>query len=115
MGQLVSDVTTVLGYNDSKKQAENERQKILADMASDAREKTNLVKKTLATQRAKYGASGASGRSMSTGAVLARLKSETAKPYDEKRKSNAEKLKQIRATRPNLLQMVLDKFDDLLG
>ena len=45
MGQLVSDVTTVLGYNDSKKQAENERQKILADMASDAREKTNLVKK----------------------------------------------------------------------
>ena len=52
---------------------------------------------------------------MSTGAVLARLKSETAKPYDEKRKSNTEKLKQIRATRPNLLQMVLDKFDDLLG
>ena len=101
--------------NDSKKQAENERQKILADMASDAREKTNLVKKTLATQRAKYGASGASGRSMSTGAVLARLKSETAKPYDEKRKSNTEKLKQIRATRPNLLQMVLDKFDDLSG
>ena len=69
MGQLVSDVTSILNYRDSKKEAANERQKILADMANDEREKTNLVKKTLATQRAKYGASGVSGRSMSTGAI----------------------------------------------
>lgn len=115
MGQLVSDVTSVLNYRDSKREAENERQKILADMAANEQEKTNLVKKTLATQRAKYGASGASSRSMSSGAVLKRLKSETAAPYDEKRKTNTEKLKKIRIARPNLLQSILDKFDDLLG
>ena len=45
MGQLVSDVTSILNYRDSKKEAENERQKILADMAADEKEKTNLVKK----------------------------------------------------------------------
>lgn len=115
MGQLVSDVTSILNYRDSKKEAANERQKILADMANDEREKTNLVKKTLATQCAKYGASGVSGRSMSTGAVLKRLASETAEPYNEKRKSNIEKLRNTRAKRPNLLQTILDKFDDLVG
>ncbi len=115
MGQLVSDITSVLDARESKQDAENARQKILADMASDAREKTNLVKKTLATQRAKFGASGAGGASMSTGAVLRRLKSETEQPYNEKRKSNLEKLNQVRATRPNLLQSLLDKFEDLVG
>ena len=73
MGQLVEDVTSILNYRDSKKEAENERQRILADMAADEQEKTNLIKKTLATQRAKYGASGVTGRSMTTGAVLKRL------------------------------------------
>ncbi len=115
MGQLVSDVKSILDYNDSKKSAENERQKILAEMAADEREKTNLVKKTLATQRAKYGASGASARSMSTGAVLRRLQSETEKPYNERRRTNVEKLRQTRASRPNLLQKLLDRFDDLVG
>ncbi|MBO8407538.1 MAG: hypothetical protein IAC77_03725 [Proteobacteria bacterium] len=115
MGQLVSDVTSVLGYKDAKDEANNTRQKILADMAADEREKTNLVKKTLATQRAKYGASGVSGNSMTAGAVMKRLKSETAQPFEEKRKSNTEKLKQVRAARPNLLQSLLNKFDDLLG
>ena len=47
MGQLVSDVTSVLNYRDSKREAENERQKILADMAANEQEKTNLVKKSL--------------------------------------------------------------------
>ena len=112
MGQLVSDVKTVLDYKDNKRSAENERQKILAEMADDEKEKRNLIKQTLATQRAKYGASGASGRSTSTGAVL---KSETAQPYDQRRKSNLEKLKQTRAQRPNLLQTLLNRFDDLLG
>lgn len=115
MGQLVSDVSSVLDWRDSKREAENERQKILADMAADEREKTNLVKKTLASQRAKYGASGMSGTSMSSGAVLKRLKSDAAAPYVEKQKSNAEKLKQLRVSRPNLLQKILDRFDDLLG
>lgn len=115
MGQLVSDVKTVLDYKDNKRSAENERQKILAEMADDEKGKRNLIKQTLATQRAKYGASGASGRSTSTGAVLRRLKSETAQPYDQRRKSNLEKLKQTRAQRPNLLQTLLNRFDDLLG
>lgn len=115
MGQLVSDVKSILDYKDSKKQAENTRQQILSDMAADEREKTNLVKKALATQRAKYGASGASARSMSTGAVLKRLQSESAQPYNERRRANMKKLKQTQAQRPNLLQTLLDKFDDLVG
>ena len=115
MGQLVSDVTSVLNYRASKKEAENERQKILADIAADEREKTNLVKKTLATQRAKYGASGVAGHSMSNGAVLKRLKSETAQPYNEKKKSDLEKLKNTRVKRPNLIQSLLSKFDELVG
>ena len=41
MGQLVSDVTSILNYRDSKKEAANERQKILAGMANDERE--NMV------------------------------------------------------------------------
>lgn len=115
MGQLVSDVTSVLNYHDSKKEAENERQKILADMAADEKEKTNLVKKTLATQRAKYGASGVSGNSLTTGAVLKRLKQETEEPYKEKRATNVEKLKKISVAKPNLLQSLLDKLDDLVS
>ena len=35
MGQLVSDVTKVLDYKESKKEAENQRQKILSQMAAD--------------------------------------------------------------------------------
>lgn len=45
MGQLVSDVRDILDYSDSKKEAESTRQKILAEMAADEQEKTNLVKK----------------------------------------------------------------------
>lgn len=115
MGQLVSDVTEVLNYKDSKKEAETERQKILSEMAADETAKTNLVKKTLATQRAKYGASGMSGRSMTEGAVLKRLKEETSEPYEEKRRNNTEKLKKVKTTKPNLLQSFLDKFEDLIG
>lgn len=115
MGQLVSDVTDILDYKNSKKEAESERQKVLADMAADEKEKTNLVKKTLAAQRAKYGASGMSGKSMTEGAVLKRLKQETEEPYETKRKTNAEKLKSIKASKPNLLKSILDRFDDLLG
>ena len=47
MGQLVSDVTKVLDYQESKKSAENQRQKILAQMAEDEATKTNLIKKVL--------------------------------------------------------------------
>ena len=86
MGQLVSDVNKILEYQESKKSAENQRQKILAQMAEDEATKTNLIKKALATQRAKYGASGNTGNTMSENAVLKRLRDETAEPYDKKYK-----------------------------
>lgn len=114
MGQIVSDVTDILEYNKDKKAAKNQRQEILQKMQADEVEKTNLVKKVLATQRAKYGASGISGHGVTEGAVLRRLKSETEQPYDEKRRNNMEKLKGIRATRPNILKKILARFDELM-
>ncbi len=115
MGQIVSDVTDILDYKDDKKQAKSQRQEILAQMAADEVTKTNLVKKALATQRAKYGASGMSGRGMTEGAVLQRLKDETAAPYAEKRRKNINKLKNIKKPKNNLLKSLLSRFDDLVG
>ncbi len=115
MGQLVSDVSEILDYQDEKKQAKSTRQEILKQMASDEAEKTNLVKKALASQRAKYGASGVSARGLTQGAVLARLKSETEKPYTEKRNANLQKLKSTKAKKPNLIKTILSRFDDLVG
>lgn len=115
MSQLVSDVTEILDYQDSKKSAKSSRQEILAQMASDDAEKKNLIKKVLATQRAKYGASGMSGTGMTEGAVLARLKSETAAPYEEKRRNNLNKLKNTNASKPNLLKSLLSRFEKLVG
>ena len=113
MGQLVSDVTDVLNYNQDKKSAKNQRQAILAQMAADEAEKTNLLKKVMATQRAKYGASGISSDGVTAGAVLRRLKSETAAPFDEKRVANTKKLKDIKVSKPNLLKKWLDRLDEL--
>ena len=101
MGQIMSDVTAVLDYNNSKQTAESKRKQILREMAPDQATKTNLVKKALATQRAKYGAGGMNGANMTTGAVLKRIESETAEPYDNKRQTNLAKL--------------LQHFDDLMG
>ena len=116
MGQILSDVTEVLGYQDSKKEANSKRKQILQEMAKDEATKTNLVKKALATQRARYGASGVNGANMTTGAVLKRIQSETAEPYDEKRRSNLTKLKSVkRANSTNLLKQFLKHFDDLVG
>ena len=115
MGQLVSDVTKVLDYQNDKKQSENERQKILAQMASDEASKNNLIKKVLATQRAKYGASGNAGTSFSEQSVLKRLRDETAEPYNEKRKSNLEKLKNTKTKKPNLLKNWLANIDKIAG
>ena len=115
MGQLVSDVSEILDYQDNKKEAKSTRQEILKQMAADEAEKTNLVQKALAAQRAKYGASGVSARGLSQGAVLARLKSETEKPYTEKRNANLKKLKSAKAKKPNLLKTILSRFDDLIG
>lgn len=115
MGQLVTDVTDILDYKDAKKSAKNQCQEILKQMASDEAEKTNLVKKVLATQRAKYGASGMSNNGMTEGAVLKRLRAEASAPYDEKRKNNLTKLKNTKAKKVNLLEKILSRFDDLVG
>lgn len=113
MGQLVSDVTDILDYKDAKKSAKTQRQEILAQMASDHAEKTNLIKKVLAAQRAKYGASGMSG-GVTEGAVLKRLQSETTKPYEDKRQENLKKLKNARAKKPNLLKSLLSRLDNII-
>ena len=115
MGQLVSDVTKVLDYNESKKDAETERQKILAQMAKDESTKTNLIKKVLAEQRAKYGAAGTSGDGFSEKAVLKRLRDETAEPYDIKRKNNLEKINNIKVKKFNLLKSWLSNIDKIAG
>ena len=115
MGQIVSDVTEILDYKDAKKAAKSERKEILTKMAADEAEKTNLVKKTLAAQRAKYGASGMSGDGVTEGAVLRRLRDETNAPYADKRRQNMTRLKQTQAQRPNLLKTLLSRFDQLLG
>jgi hypothetical protein len=115
MGQIVTDVTDILDYKDVKKTAKNQRQEILKQMATDDAEKVNLVKKVLATQRAKYGASGMSANGITEGVVLKRLRSETTAPYDEKRKNNLTKLKNTKAKKVNLLEKILSRFDDLVG
>ena len=116
MGQIVSDVTSVLDYKKSKNQANNKRQEILQQMANDEAVKTNLVKKALATQRAKYGAGGMARENMTTGAVLKRIQDETAEPYNEKQRTNINKLKAIKTEKPtNLLKKLLAHFDELVG
>ena len=45
MGQLVSDITEVLDYKESKKDAQKQRQEILSQMSADKVEKNNLIKK----------------------------------------------------------------------
>lgn len=115
MGQLVSDVTKVLDYKQSKKDAENQRQKILSQIADDEAEKINLIKKVLSAQRAKYGSSGNSGTSFSENAVLKRLRDETAAPYDEKYKNNLEKMQNTKTKKPNLVKTWLAKIDKIAG
>lgn len=115
MGQIVSDVSDILDYNKNKKETHTARKQILAQMAEDEKKKTNLVKKVLATQRAKYGASGVAGRGTSTDAVLARLKSETEEPYNEKHKANIGKLQTTKVKKTNLVKTILSRFDNLLS
>lgn len=117
MAQIVSDVTEVLDYEKSKKSASNKRKEILQQMAADEATKTNLVKKALATQRAKYGAGGVARENMTTGAVLKRIQDETAEPYNEKRRANITKLKSAKSNNKSesLLKKLLSHFDELVG
>ncbi len=118
MGQIVSDVTEVLDYKKAKKEASSARRQVLQQMAADEAAKTNLVKKNLATQRAKYGAAGMSGAGRNVGmteeAVLKRIREETEEPYNTKKRTNQEKLKKIKASKPNLMKKLLDRFDELV-
>ncbi len=115
MSQLVSDVTKVLNYKESKKNVETERQKILANMAKDENNKTNLIKKVLAKQRVEYGATGNTGSSISEKAVLKRLREETAAPYDAKRQENVDKITKLKAKKPNLVKSWLSGIDKIAG
>lgn len=116
MAQIASDVTDILEYKKSKKEAKSERKQILAQMAADEETKSNLVKKALAAQRAKYGAAGMNAsRGMTEEAVLKRLREETEQPYEEKRRTNMEKLKKVKVKAPNILKSVLSRFDQMVG
>lgn len=114
MGQLVSDITEVLNYQKSKTSANNARQQILQQMAQDEKTKTNLVKKALATQRAKYGASGVSAQSTTAGAVLNRLRDEVAEPYENKKVANIAKLANTNPKKMNLLKTWLSRADKIV-
>ena len=114
MGQMVSDITDVLNYKKSKNAAESERKKILEQISADEKTKTNLVKKALAEQRAKYGVAGMSGAGMTEEAVLKRIRAETEEPFNTKKKTNLEKLGNIRAKKPNLLKSLLSQFESML-
>jgi len=114
MGQVISDVKDILNYQDSKQKNSSTRKEIVRQMASDENTKQNLVKKVLATQRAKYGASGMKTTGQTEDAVLARLKEETEKPYEEKKQSNLNKLKNARAKKKNLLLSALEHAEKLV-
>ena len=114
MGQIVSDVTDILDTRKSKAVTESERKKILAQIATDEKSKTNLVKKALATQRAQYGASGMSGRGMTEESVLKRLREETEEQFNEKKKSNLDKLKNLKPKKTNLLKSLVARLDEVL-
>lgn len=116
MGQLVSDVTQILDAKKSNKQANNSRLEILEQIAKDEQAKTNLVKKALSSQRAKYGAAGINASSTSADSVLKRLRDETEQPYNDKKQANLQKLKNIKTNKKtNLLKTLLSRFDDIVG
>ncbi len=115
MGQIVSDVSDILNYQNNKKQEKASKKQILADIAKDEQEKQNLVKKVLATQRAKYGASGMSNKGLTEDAVLQRMKKEAEQPYDSKKSANIQKLKNTKTPKKNLLLGILSHLDKLVG
>ncbi len=114
MGQIISDVTDILNYKENKNTAEKDKEKILADIASDETEKQNIVKKVLGTQRAKYGASGMSKNGVTEKSVLARIQQEAETPYENKKKANINKLRNINVKKKNMLTSILEHLDKLI-
>ncbi len=115
MGQVITDVKDILDYQDGKKKTATTRKEIIRQMAIDEKNKQNLVNKVLATQRAKYGASGMKPQGQTEDAVLARLKEETEKPYNDKRQSNLQKLQNARTRKKNLILAALEHMEKLVG
>jgi hypothetical protein len=113
MGQLVSDVTDVLNNKKAENAANGERKKILSQIAQDEKNKINLVKKALAAQRAKNGAAGMSADGLTEKAVLERLRDEVEEPFDEKKKTNLEKLKNVKANKKNILPSLISQLSKL--
>ncbi|MDR1026909.1 MAG: hypothetical protein LBL46_00650 [Rickettsiales bacterium] len=102
MGQMVSDIEQVLNNKQARAEAKNARQKVVEEIRRTELEKTSLIKKALASQRAKFGAAGG-GQSVSQDAVLARLRGEEAAPFDEQIRAAREKISTIKAPKINLL------------
>lgn len=115
MGQIISDVKDVLNYQSDKQNVKTTKKELLRQIAADETEKQNLVNKVLAAQRAKYGASGMKTRGQTEEAVLNRLKSETEKPYQEKKQANLAKLQSAKSKKKNLLLAALEHLDKLVG
>lgn len=115
MGQVITDVKDILDYQDGKKKIATTRKEIIRQMAIDEKNKQNLVNNVLATQRAKYGASGMKPQGQTEDAVLARLKEETEKPYNDKRQSNLQKLQNARTRKKNLILAALEHMEKLVG
>jgi hypothetical protein len=116
MGQIISDVTDVLDYKENKKQAKEAKKQIMQDIIANDTEKQNLVKKVLASQRAKYGASGMSSNGLTEEKVLARLKQETEKPYETKKEANLRKLKNTKTQKKkDLLTTIIGRLEKLMG
>jgi len=113
MGQYVKDVETVLNHRNAKKEAQTERQKIIADMQKTKTDRANMIKKALAAQRARFGAGGGGG-GMSKDAVLERLKNETAESYNEQLRRSEEKLRRVQTPRRNFLKTFATRFDSLM-
>ena len=58
MGQLVSDVTSIINDKKAKAEADNERKSIMEQIVEDEKKKIDLIKKALSYKSAKYGTSG---------------------------------------------------------
>jgi len=116
MGQIVSDIEGVLNNKKQNKEIKRERQKILQQIADDEAAKANLVKKTLARQRAAYGAGGMTGKGMTEEAVLTRMRNETEEPFNAKKKSNLNRIAKLKKPKKtNLLKSFISRFEKLMG
>lgn len=114
VSEIITDIETVKNYKNAKKEAESERQKIIADMQKTNAEKVNMIKKTLAAQRAKFGAGGA-GDGMSKDAVLERMKDETAESFNERLRAAQVKFDSIK--KPSIFSLLKrggKKIDDIV-